>query len=221
MIHFRKERKTDTVDIILSILKTYRPDTYLELGTQRGYVFNRAVQYVRKYAVGVDMAGFNRFSLDRFKCTGIVEQPNYDYYIYRDMATPSNVDKEVRLYQCTTDTFFTACVPASLPSDCLPFDVVFVDADHSYAGCLRDLWHALEVVRPITGLILVHDTYPTTPSLIDPRYCGEAWRALRDFAAEANCEVVTLPGPWAGMSIIRKLDTWRGNQPPRYFHWQE
>jgi len=191
MMNFRPFRHTDVADIILSILATFQPDTYLELGTQRGHVFNRAVKYVQKCAVGVDIIGFNHI-----------------------IHTPPG-DPTVLLFQCTTSDFFSAVVE-KLPPICTPFDVIFIDADHSYEAVSADLQGAWHLIAPVTGIILAHDTYPTNTDLVSPRYCGEAWRAVRDFKDRmgAECECVTLPGPWAGMSIIRRV------APGKPIHWQ-
>ncbi|ORE94824.1 class I SAM-dependent methyltransferase [Aurantimonas sp. 22II-16-19i] len=42
------------------------------------------------------------------------------------------------------------------------FDVLWVDGDHSYEGCMDDLENWIDLMRP-GGHILVHDSYPGQP----------------------------------------------------------
>jgi predicted O-methyltransferase YrrM len=90
-----------------------------------------------------------------------------------------------------------------------PFiDMLFIDADHECGAVLNDFWAYFPYVRPGTGLILMHDTHPINQELLDPGYCHDAWIAAKQLSlrsTENQYEIVTLPGPWAGLSIVRKL----------------
>lgn len=88
-----------------------------------------------------------------------------------------------------------------------PIDLLFIDADHRKECVLRDVDNLAPFVREGTGLILLHDTHPVAEHLISDRYCSNAWeaaRAIRKMRKYAGLEIVTLPGPYAGLSIIRK-----------------
>lgn len=51
-------------------------------------------------------------------------------------------------------------------------DVIFIDADHTYAQVKRDFENSLEILRP-NGMILLHDTWPVDPETeVDT---GSAW----------------------------------------------
>lgn len=215
MMNFRPFCHTDVADIILSILATYQPDTYLELGTQRGHVFNRAAQHVRKCAVGVDIAGFKGVCDFGQHSISATSNERFTLYKMHDIDGCMFQHAVTYLWHCTSSVFFSECVK-QLPADAQQFDVIFIDADHSYEAVLADLYGAWQLIAPTTGLILAHDTYPTNTGLVSPRYCGEAWRAVRDFKEQmgAECECVTLPGPWAGMSILRRV------VPGKPIHWQ-
>jgi hypothetical protein len=84
--------------------------------------------------------------------------------------------------------------------------MLFIDGDHNRDQVLKDFYSIGKWVRAYTGLILLHDTWPVTRSLLDPMYCGDAWRAAAEIRREfpKDYEIVTLPGPHAGLSIIRK-----------------
>ncbi len=93
-------------------------------------------------------------------------------------------------------------------------DFLFIDGDHSKRQVLRD-FIGLEVYVPEhTGLIFLHDTYPINEKLCQKRYCGSAWKAVRSLRNSSyKLEMVTLPGPRAGLTIIRKAKThgWMDN----------
>jgi len=87
-----------------------------------------------------------------------------------------------------------------------PIDLLFIDADHRATSVLADVEALVRFVRPQTGLILLHDTYPAAAELLADGYCSDAWRAARAIHSgnEHGLEIVTLPGPWAGISILRR-----------------
>ena len=94
-------------------------------------------------------------------------------------------------------------------------DLLFIDADHRKESVLTDVNNLLPFVTEGTGLILLHDTHPVAEELLSDRYCSNAWEAaweIRKKRKYADLEIVTLPGPSAGLSIIRKAKkhlSWR------------
>lgn len=57
------------------------------------------------------------------------------------------------------------------------------------------------------GLICLHDTHPISRELTADEFCSNAWEAaveIRRNPEFEDFEIVTLPGPRAGLSIIRK-----------------
>ncbi|MBU2052596.1 class I SAM-dependent methyltransferase [Patescibacteria group bacterium] len=87
-----------------------------------------------------------------------------------------------------------------------PIDLLFIDADHRDWAVLADIFRLAKFVRDETGLILLHDTFPVDPKLLADGYCSNAWKAARHIHLKRRhlFEIVTLPGPWAGLSIMRK-----------------
>lgn len=87
-----------------------------------------------------------------------------------------------------------------------PIDFLFIDADHHCNSVLLDFHLFAPYVRPETGLIFMHDTYPIRKELLQEGYCYDAWRAAKTLQELSRnfYEIITLPGPWAGLSILRK-----------------
>lgn len=100
-----------------------------------------------------------------------------------------------------------------------PIDILFIDGDHSEEQTRKDFYSFWPFVVPGTGLIFFHDTHPVFERLVDnPSYCGGCWRVakkLRQLSLESGIEIMTMPGPHAGLSIVRKLKN--GN----HFSWRE
>ena len=96
-------------------------------------------------------------------------------------------------------------------------DLIFHDASHESHVIQQDIIKMRKVITPYTGLILIHDTYPMNESLTGEGWCGSAWSAARavhnDFDFK-DFEIVTLPGPWAGVSILRYV-------PEKHLHWKD
>lgn len=101
---------------------------------------------------------------------------------------------------------------AEMAESCAPqIDLLFIDADHSAKAVFNDLNNLSPFVREFTGMILLHDTFPINERLLEDDRCGDAWRIAKwVHEAKKDFEIVTLPGPWAGLSIIRKVGTGHG-----------
>lgn len=164
-------------DLFIELVKLYKPRVYMELGTKKGYTFN-AISPLVWLAVGVDSAGFS------------------DSVQRRDNTV---------LYKMKTDDFVN--VWSSTKKD-MPVDFLFIDACHEKDQVLRDFDNFSPFVTDGTGLIFLHDTHPMMQSLIDPGYCDNsheaAWEIRTSDKYKTDFEIVTLPGPTFGLSIIRK-----------------
>ena len=160
-------RRHEHVDLILELVKLFKPKTYVELGVQHGHTFNAVTALkVVENAIAVDL-----------KIRGIKMRPGVD------------------CYEMSTQKFI------SLWED--PIDMLFIDADHSYYQVKNDFFKILDKVRRYTGLVLLHDTYPLKELAIEGR-CGDAWKFAKELHEfYRRIEIVTLPGPTAGMSIVR------------------
>lgn len=87
-----------------------------------------------------------------------------------------------------------------------PIDMLFIDGDHNKETVEHDFFEIGKFVRPGTGLILMHDTHPMTEELLKPEFCNNAWEFadLIFSVSTFKYEVITLPGPWAGITLVRK-----------------
>lgn len=108
-------------------------------------------------------------------------------------------------YQMDSSMFANKWLTKEDPS----IDMLFIDADHSSKKLMEDFRNLSVFVPHQTGLILLHDTYPINKRLLDKRYCSDAWKVAKEIHKFRSTmyEIVTLPGPRAGLSIIRKAIT--------------
>lgn len=85
------------------------------------------------------------------------------------------------------------------------FDLVFIDADHSYKSSLNDFKSVLPLVND-NGIILLHDTYPPNEEFISSEYCSDTYKTSEYIRNNFNkeCEIVTLPF-YFGISVVRKI----------------
>lgn len=88
-------------------------------------------------------------------------------------------------------------------------DMLLIDGDHSKESVQSDFYGLIPYVTPNTGLVFLHDTYPVKPELLKPQFCGNAWEVAKEIRLRKDIEIVTIPGPWAGLSIIRKLQNFK------------
>ena len=96
-------------------------------------------------------------------------------------------------------------------------DFLFIDGLHSEEQTRKDFLNYFPLVTAGTGLIFLHDTHPGFADLVGGD-CGECWKVakwLRAKAIDFGIEVITLPGPHAGMTLVRKLKN--GN----HFSWRD
>ncbi len=85
------------------------------------------------------------------------------------------------------------------------FDLVFIDADHSYKGSLDDFKSVLPLVND-NGIILLHDTYPPSEEFTSSDFCSDTYKTAEYIRNnfDKECEIVTLPF-YFGISIVRKI----------------
>jgi len=174
-------------DLLVMLAKMFRPHVYVELGVKNCYTFNAMLPYVDE-AYGCDIIP--------------VAQSNYPEsqfttWHHHQMSTKEFVKYWGKEYKVKW------------------IDFLFIDADHRKEVVLRDFENFFPYVRESTGLIFLHDTYPIRKELLADGYCSNAWKAANWLAENRGnylnqWEIVTLPGPWAGLSIIRKTNDHHG-----------
>ena len=107
--------------------------------------------------------------------------------------------KNMTFHKNSTDDYF-----AQLDKD-VQFDMIFIDADHSFEQSCRDFVNAAKHII-MDGFIFLHDTYPYDPEMFKPEWCHDAYKTplwikqnmIDDF------EIITLPfNP--GLTIAKKM----------------
>lgn len=175
----RKPEGQEFRDLILELIRLFTLHTYVEIGVQKGYTFNRIAPRVSR-AVAVDIEDMRHIL----------------------------IGQSIEHYRMTSDEF------ARQWGD--PIDMLFIDGDHRKEQVMKDFDSLSPFVREGTGLILLHDTYPVCDRLLQDDCCSNAWEAaweIRKNRKYEDFEIVTLPGPYAGISIIRKAR--------RHLQWKE
>lgn len=174
---FKKYKNQEFMPLIKFLVDMYQPDTYVEVGIQKGYCFKQIAPLV-KNAIGIDI----KLLFDLPDAT-LIEN------------TSLNVAKNWKYGK---------------------IDLIFIDGDHSHEAVLADVDAFLPYLRPCTGLMLLHDTYPGKPEFAIDGYCSDAWKSAVKIHRNLNysdIEIVTLPGPYAGLSILRKAED--------HLHWRK
>lgn len=85
-----------------------------------------------------------------------------------------------------------------------PYDMVFIDANHSCLAVKDDFDGIWKYVAD-EGLVLLHDTNPDRRGDTDPGHCGDAWKFAEEISRVS--ESVTLPYH-PGLTIVRKRKAW-------------
>jgi len=158
------------VEVIEHIAKWLKPERYLEIGVFQGKCLNK-IQTHAKECYAVDV-NFVR----------------------------KNFDKNVFLFQMTSDAFFN-----TIPKD-LKFDMVFIDGDHNKDQVYKDFMNVKDRIID-DGFVIFHDSYPINEAMLSPHLCENSWEAVRDIKAQfhAEWEILTLPfNP--GLTLMKRMN---------------
>lgn len=105
----------------------------------------------------------------------------------------------------TTDAYFD-----TIRGSDIQFDMVFIDADHSFEQSYQDFLNVKDYVIP-DGFVFFHDVYPYDQSMVAPDVSGTCYKTpieiRKNFPLE--WEIVTLPfNP--GVAIAKKINNISG-----------
>lgn len=174
---------------------------------------NAHVRMIKEIATGLNRAGvLNRYlelGFSKGVCFSVVAPlAKESYTVDINSKYFGKNTKNIFYYSGTTTDFLE-----SHDKD-KKFDLVFIDADHKYESSLNDFKLVLPLVND-NGIILLHDTYPTSESLTTKRYCHNTYKTA-DYIRRnyTDIEIVTLPF-YFGISIVRKLNRqllWKENE---------
>lgn len=133
----------------------------------------------------------------QFGTTFDLVAPLFERALAVDIDEPHGICRE--FYHCTTNEFFE-----HLPTGLENVDLIFIDADHAAEQVFQDAVNAFQIIRPLAGLVVLHDTYPANVGELSPAFCGDAWKVVSQIRRRAWVESVTLPG-LHGLTICRRL----------------
>ena len=128
-----------------------------------------------------------------------------DMKILDHLYTEFKNNTTIQLHQMMTDMFSENILPDLQP------DIVFIDADHNSSSVIKDFENTFKYLK-VGGYIILHDTYPCMPELLDPMGCSDCYKTplyiknkyIKNKNNKAVLSILTLPlNP--GVSIIRKL----------------
>ena len=128
---------------------------------------------------------------------------NYDRVICKEKTgiDSRDQDKSPGLLRQDSDTFFMVTVNK--------FDVIFIDGDHRYDQCQRDLKNALKHLRR-GGVIILHDCLPTCAAEALPEkpntgkaWCGEVWRVFLGVMQRKDLCATLVPSDH-GVGIVKR-----------------
>ena len=113
---------------------------------------------------------------------------------------PVELPSNISFYCMTTDEFFQSNIDYRV-------DMAFIDADHTYKAVKTDLENVLNILNP-GGIVFLHDTDPEENWLINPGYCGDCYKLIKELETDSRINIITYPIAEAGVSVITlKNDT--------------
>ena len=88
-------------------------------------------------------------------------------------------------------------------------DLIFIDADHCKESVWEDFQNFYKWLKPNTGILAMHDSWPANKGQTDPTRCGDCYKAIANVKKVKGAEVITLPFQH-GVTLVRKVEPdWR------------
>ncbi len=151
-----------------NIMHVIKPDTTgAEIGVWMG---NTSTQFLKKglkklymvdcysvepYKENTEMS-YQEYLAKYQPITGEIAEAGFQKFydrVYEEIKQRFQEMTEVKICRMTSDKFFNQYFPTKNTE----LDWIYIDGDHSYEGCLKDLENALKVVK--TGGLILGDDY--------------------------------------------------------------
>ena len=151
-----------------NIMHVIKPDTTgAEIGVWMG---NTSTQFLKKglkklymvdcysvepYKENTEMS-YQEYRAKYQPITGEIAEAGFQKFydrVYEEIKQRFQEMTEVKICRMTSDKFFNQYFPTKNTE----LDWIYIDGDHSYEGCLKDLENALKVVK--TGGLILGDDY--------------------------------------------------------------
>lgn len=113
-----------------------------------------------------------------------------------DISDEKIINKNFEFYKMTTTDFFKQNKET--------FDVIFIDADHSFESVKKDFESSLKILNK-HGLIFLHDTDPVSKKYLQNKYCSDCYKII-DYIKTNHKELnlINLPITEAGLTIVQR-----------------
>lgn len=168
-------------EILRTIAREMGPTVYVELGVHEAYTLKAILP----------------FAAEAYAC---------DVKKFSHLIPPQYVGR-VKDFSGTTTNDFAEKWKNEIQKD---IDLIFIDADHSKEAVYKDISNFWPYLKPDTGLMVLHDMWPPTPSHVDPGYCGDGFLIKNKIKKHfRDLEFISLPLQF-GLGIMRKIGKdWR------------
>ena len=114
---------------------------------------------------------------------------------------PASFDlpENARFYLGSSDNFFNSLSPDE------KFDLIFIDADHSYSQSLKDFINCGKFLIE-DGFIILHDTYPINEEYLDPNLCNDSYLTALYIKQKLSDDFESLTLPFHPvLTIVKKI----------------
>lgn len=103
---------------------------------------------------------------------GVRDKTNTYNHILCEDKTGVDIDSRANpTYIMTTDAFFKTIAHNR------KWDIIFIDASHEKGQVMKDFENSI-IHLTENGTIVMDDINPTTPELLSPQYCHNAWEVF-------------------------------------------
>lgn len=178
---FLRYQEPEEIFPALAYLKERQPKAYLEIGSAAGISLHLAME-----AFGKDC---------RYRAVDILERPN-DNKRLLDLIEAYNVHGyDVALIHGRSDKSDSI----NAARDAGPYDVIMVDADHSFRAALGDIVNYAPLLTD-TGALVMHDADPLgildgiTKRKVELPDCRHIWMAAKAFLPKGALREFITPG---------------------------
>lgn len=144
-----------------------------------------AAKYSRTIGLRINMSGYlhgwlnqiNRPELSYLELgvgnKGLISTLNFKHKVGVDTQAFQGVD-----FVGTTDDFFAQNTDK--------FDIIFIDADHTFKQIIKDFNNAKKCLKP-RATIFLHDLYPPDEGHCAPNSCGDGYKFLNKLIVDGMC----------------------------------
>ena len=154
---------------------------------------------------------FIRMLLEHLECKSYLELGlgKGETFVLACEVTPHCVGVDVNLrfktkkgiiHKMTTDQFFLGNKET--------FDLIFIDADHSFEQVKVDFASAIEILNS-NGFIVLHDTDPVEKRMLNFGYAGDCYKIIDYIRSLGQYDILTLPISKPGLSIVTRKNNRR------------